>query len=172
MQSNTPLLVFRIFIGICVVLLVFSFFLWPDQDNFSTINATNQRENCNTIGAETPLIEKLVGKVIYQRPDGIHLIRIGDTVSQRLVDYGTNPRWSPDGKRIAFVHGNAIKLFTGKSREIKHLATANQAKALCFSPDGQSVIFTDNDVLRQVAISNGKITTLLKDSVFYEVDIT
>lgn len=116
-------------------------------------------------------IDKLVGKTVYQRPDGIYMIRTGEQSSQRLLDYGTNPRWSPDGKQVAFIHGNAIMLLTVKNRQVRQLATAAKAKALCFFPDGRSVLFTDDKLLRRVEIKSRKIKTLLKDGQFYEVAI-
>ena len=171
MQSNPTPFYWGRFVGTCIVLLGFCFFLWPAQSNVSTVKTTGQPGNSHTLAAETAFIDKLVGKVVYQRHDGIYLIRTGDKSPQRLVGYGTSPRWSPDGKRIAFVHGNAIMLFTERSGKVKQLATASKAKALCFYPDGQSVIYTDDNVLRQVEIINGKVTTLLKGGEFHEVDI-
>lgn len=116
-------------------------------------------------------IDTLSGKIVYQTPAGIYEIAVGEKTPYRLVDYGTNPRWSPDGKQIAFVHNNAIMLFSKKTGKIKQLAKAEKAKSLCFYPDGQSVVFTDNKLLRRVEIANGKITTLLAGGPFYEVDM-
>ena len=116
-------------------------------------------------------IDKLFGKIVYQTPAGIYEIIPGTKTPYRLIDYGTNPRWSPDGKHIAFIHGNAIMLFSKKAGTIKRLATAGKAKSLCFYPDGKSVVFTDNKLLRLVEIANGKVITLLTGGPFYEVDM-
>ncbi|AGF79149.1 hypothetical protein UWK_02613 [Desulfocapsa sulfexigens DSM 10523] len=120
---------------------------------------------------ETALVDKLIGKIVYQRPDGIYMITVGEKSPQHLLNYGTNPRWSPNGKQIAFVHGNAILILTVKDGTVKQLATASKAKALCFFPDGKSVIFTDDKLLRRVDIKSRKIKTLLQGEQFYEVDI-
>lgn len=145
-------------VNICILLLVFCFFSWS--------SATAQPVN-----NKTAFLDKLTGKVVFQRPDGIYLMEVGEESQQRLVDYGTNPRWSPNGKQIAFIHGNAIMLVTERNGKVKHLATAGKAKALCFDPDGRSVLFTDNNLLRRVNIRNKKVKTLLKGDRLYEVDM-
>jgi len=116
-------------------------------------------------------IDKLSGKIVYQTTDGIYEITVGEKIAHRLIDYGVNPRWSPDGQQIAFIHGNAIMLFSKKTGEIKRLAMAGKARSLCFYPDGKSVIFTDNKHLRLVTIANNKTTTLLTGGPFYEIDM-
>ncbi len=96
---------------------------------------------------------------------------VGENTPHCLVNYGTNPRWSPDGKHIAFIHDNTIMLFSKNTDKIKQLAKAGKAKALCFYPDGKSIIYTNNKNLRRVDISNGKVTPLLTGDSFYEVDM-
>ena len=116
-------------------------------------------------------IDKLSAKIVYQRPDGIYEIAVGEKTAHRLVNYGTNPRWSPDGQQVAFIHGNAIMLLSKKTGKIQLLAKATKAKSLCFFPDGKSVVYTDNKFLRLVTIASGKISTLLTGGPFYEVDM-
>ncbi len=139
-----------------IIFLFMGFFFGPSYSHAAT---------------ETALVDKLIGKIVYQRPDGIYLIKVGEKSPQHLLNYGTNPRWSPNGKQIAFVHGNAIFILAIKDGTVKQLATAGKAKALCFFPDGKSVIFTDDKLLRQVDIKSRKIKTLLQGEQFYEVDI-
>ncbi len=151
-----------------VVLLTFYFFLFLV---FAVI-ATDFSKNRNRVVTESVFIDNLIGKVVYQKPDGIYLIKVGEKSPQRLFNYGTNPRWSPDGKQIAFLYGNAIMLFSENSGKSRQLAIAGKAKALCFYPDGQSVVYTDNNLLRRVEINSGKVTTLLEGNNFYEVDMS
>jgi len=158
MQSYSSPLKESQFIKICVLLLVFCCLSW----SAATAQPTNNKPT---------LLNKLTGKVVFQRPDGIYLMQVGEESQQRLVDYGTNPRWSPNGKQIAFIHGNAIMLVTEKNGKTKHLATAGKAKALCFAPDGRSVLYTDNNLVRRVDIRNGKVETSLTGDRFYEVDM-
>ncbi len=116
-------------------------------------------------------IDKLSAKIVYQKTDGIYELTVGEKTAHRLVNYGTNPRWSPDGQQVAFIHGNAIMLLSKATGKIQLLARAVKAKSLCFYPDGKSVVYTDNKLLRLVTIANGKIRTLLTGGPFYELDM-
>lgn len=158
MQSYSSPLKESTFYTIGILLLVFCCYSWSA--------ATAQPMNDNTA-----FLDKLTGKVVFQRPDGIYLMKVGEEAQQRLVEYGTNPRWSPNGKQIAFIHNNAIMLVTVKNGKIRHLATAGKATALCFNPDGRAVVFTDNNLLRRVDIRNKKVRTVLKGDRFYEIDM-
>ncbi len=116
-------------------------------------------------------IDTLSAKIVYQRDSGIYEISVGEKTAHLLVNYGTNPRWSPDGQQIAFIHDNAIMLLSKKTGKIQLLARAGKARSLCFYSDGKSIIYTDNKLLRRVTIASGKISTLLTNGPFYEVDM-
>jgi len=77
------------------------------------------------VSTKPEFIDTLLVKIVYQKPDGIYTIKTGEKSPQRLINYGTNPRWSPDGKRITFIHGNAIMLFTVKNEKVRQVATAD-----------------------------------------------
>ncbi|MHB8810781.1 MAG: flippase-like domain-containing protein [Desulfobulbaceae bacterium] len=115
--------------------------------------------------------EKVRGKVVYQRPDGIYLLDLRDKTPKRLVPYGTYPRWSPDGGRFVFVHGNDIVLADAEGREVTKIAVAERARAVCFAPDGRSVLFSDGRFLKKVEVATGRVTTLLQNNEFREFDL-
>ena len=114
---------------------------------------------------------KVRGKIVYQRPDGIYLLDLRDKTPKRVVPYGTYPRWSPDGGRFVFVHGNDIMLADAEGREVRKIAVAERARAVCFAPDGKSVLFSDGRFLKKVEVATGLVTTLLQNNEFREFDL-
>jgi len=112
------------------------------------------------------------GAIVYQRPDGIYTRTLNEGKPDRVVGYGSYPRWSPDGTRIVFVHANTILLTDRKGRDVKKLATAKKARAVCFMPDGKSVLFTDGNEVKMVALSTLQVTTLVRNNEFREIDIS
>lgn len=113
----------------------------------------------------------LKGKLIYQRPDGIYKMEIGTSREQQLTTYGTCPRWSPDGKNIAFVYGNDIMLMHENGSKINKLAKATKAKALCFHPHGKEVLFTDGRTIKSVNIADKRVVTVAHGHEFLELDV-
>jgi len=119
-------------------------------------------------------IHQLVeGRVVYQRPDGIYSVKIGRKQEKRLSKNGSNPRWSPTGKSIVFVHRNEIRIMDRKGGQKKTLAQAQKAKAVCFDHSGKAVLFTDKKTIKRVYIKTGKIETILRGKYdFLELDIS
>jgi Tol biopolymer transport system component len=78
---------------------------------------------------------------IYKvNPDGRHLTRLAD---------GLVPRWSPDGKRIAFIKEDGIYLMNqdgSKATELVNDSTAIEASLvglnLSWSPNGERIVFS------------------------------
>ncbi len=159
--------------GTFVVLIALCYFLLPGDNTLQQVRASTHAGILKAEGANTvsPTPFRMTGKVVYQRPDGIYTVKIGSKKPQRIVEYGTSPRWSPDGKKIAFVDGNKIMIVSPRGGKAKAIATAAKAKAVCFDPDGQSVLFTDHKSLRRVDLRRQKVTTVLKGNEFLEIDI-
>ncbi len=130
-----------------------------------------QAKNFAFLPIETPaILRNLSAKIVYQRPDGLYVLQIGDSRPQRITDHGSHPRWSPDGKQITYVHDNTIMLISDAEQNPIRLATAERAKAVVFEPDGKSVIFTNGQKLQKVEITSGKVTTLLENKKIKEID--
>ena len=119
-----------------------------------------------------PLKDKIAGWVVYQRPDGIYKTRVDKRQSQRLVENGTYPRWSPDGKMIAFLRGRAIMVMTSEGGRPQEIAAVDRPRAVCFHPDGRRVLFTDGKIIRSVRLSDRKVQTVLRGYDFRELDIS
>lgn len=115
--------------------------------------------------------EKVQGKIVYQRPDGIYTLTLQADMPKRIVPFGSYPRWSPDGQQIVFVHGNAIMLTDEAGKDMHKIAVAGKAKAVCFFPDGRSVLFSDGNSIKKVELKGLQVTTLLTDGEFRELDV-
>jgi eukaryotic-like serine/threonine-protein kinase len=64
----------------------------------------------------------------------------------RLGDLtGSNPTWSPDGKKIAYSKGDSLYLATGGGTESRKLVTVPGAGWLRWSPDQKRLRFTVHD---------------------------
>ena len=45
-------------------------------------------------------------------------------------------------------------------------------RAVCFAPDGKSVLFSDGTFLKKVELATGRVTTLLENNEFREFDLS
>jgi uncharacterized protein (TIRG00374 family) len=159
--------------GSVAVILSGFLFLFPWQNGGQFVPSA---ETSGSLVSAAPVKqvheEKLKGKIIFQRQDGIYLLNLRDRAPRRLVPYGTYPRWSPDGGQFVFVHGKAIMLADAEGRDPKKIAVAEKARAVCFAPDGKSVYFSDGTLLKKVELGTGRVTIMLENNEFREVDIS
>lgn len=133
-----------------------------------------EREIKHSDTIKPPFPPGATAKIVYQRSDGIYMKKIGDGIGDnppsKLTDYGSYPRWSPDGKKVAFIHNNAIMLLTVGDRSIRQIALAHQTKAVIFGSDGESIIYTDGKILRELDLKSNKTTPLLSKTAVKEID--
>lgn len=159
---------FTVSVGAAVVLCLL---LLPDGTKTDGIARAEPTSGEAAIGSLS-----IAGKVVYQRTDGIYVTEISGAENnngktERLVSEGTYPRWSPDGRQIAYVRGNDIMLYNLKGKNARKLTTAGQARAVCFRADGKAVLFTDGKSVREVDIASGVDLELISGSRFLEIDI-
>lgn len=153
-----------------LVLPLFCFWLLLETGINNSANGSavyQTKEISQSIVSQPP-----AGKVVYQRPDGIFTVRIGDKNEIQLSNSGTAPRWSPDGTQITYVDGNKIMLMNGNGQNKRQLADTSKGKAACFHPSGRSVLYTNHDKIEMVTISNGDINVLATGNEFFELDIS
>lgn len=95
---------------------------------------------------ETPDVEA------NTRPRQIYLAPASGGEAKRITSEGTRnerPRWSPDGKRVAFTSNRSgsaqvwiMEADGAKARQVTNLST--EAAGVLYSPDGKNLVFTSS----------------------------
>ncbi len=121
---------------------------------------------------EAGLLDGVRGAVVYERPDGVYRSDLGSGRPVCLATNGAYPRWSADGRFVAFVRGREIARVTAEGGEVEVLATAAEAHAVACHPNGEEVLFTDGKTIRSVSLKTREVRTLVSGRTFRELDIS
>jgi Tol biopolymer transport system component len=94
-------------------------------------------------------------------------------LARRVPADASRPKWSPDGKRIAFYGAgpddkSSVFVMAVNGRRLRRIAVADGGDyGLSWSPDGREIAYVDgeplrskNDTLRLVAVDGGRTETL------------
>ena len=111
------------------------------------------------------------GVVVFERTDGIYRQTLGEKTPVSLAREGTYPRWSSDGKQVAFVRGRKIMRVDAGGGEPELLAEAEDPRAVAWMPDGSEVLFTDGKKVKAVQLQTRAIRTVASGYTFREIDV-
>ncbi|MBU1910330.1 MAG: flippase-like domain-containing protein [Verrucomicrobia bacterium] len=124
---------------------------------------------------ETAALNRLAGRidgwVVFQRPDGVYRVRVGETEPVCLASPGEFPRWSPDGQRIAFLQSNRVVQVSRGGGEPEVLTQVLAPRALAYHPSGEEIYFTDGRLIRAVNLKTRAVRDVLSGFQFRELDI-
>ena len=82
-------------------------------------------------------------------------------VSGTPIGRGTEPAWSPDGRRIAFVRGGELHVVAADGRGDRRLTRGGAAASSpAWSPDGRTIAFAAGRDILTVRVADGKLTNL------------
>jgi hypothetical protein len=113
------------------------------------------------------LSQRVRGVVVYERGrDGKHLgiwkTTLGETAAERLTKEGRYPRFSPDGKSLAFLRGDCeLRWMTIQGRRDRLLYTAGaRIPAIAFHPNGREILFLENHEVRTLDLGSLEVRTV------------
>ena len=90
---------------------------------------------------------------------GIWRIRPDGSDNTPVAPAGSDPSFSPDGTRVAFVSSDGTTIFTtslrgGKKHRVVHDASTKTSPV--FSPDGRAIVYSTSDGLWKVRVKGGR----------------
>ena len=83
---------------------------------------------------------------------------------------GSQPRWSPDGKHLAFTRGKLSVLRSSDGR-VRRLNAGTYPFSPRWSSDGQSIVVRDEDGIWRVPIIRGRRVRLVRAAAVGEIDV-
>jgi Tol biopolymer transport system component len=91
-------------------------------------------------------------------------------VEGALVGAGTQPAWSADGSRLAFVRGGGLYVAGAHGENPRRVAS--QASSPAWSPDGRRLVYTSRNDLFTVAAATGRSTRLTRSTEPWRLNVT
>lgn len=108
-------------------------------------------------------------RLVFERPDGVYL-RAVPGEAERLIEGGTWPRWSPDGRFIAFLRDGAVHRYILDEARVEELAPVGDPQAVAVPPGGGEVWFTDGNTVKAVAVEGKAVRTVVEGARVLELD--
>jgi len=89
----------------------------------------------------------------YDQAREVHVVNVATRRTHRLVEDGFEPRWSPDGRWIAF-WGQGLEVVAPDGSERRSIGGA--IWSFSWSPDGRQLAYTNHDGVWAVTVADGE----------------
>jgi WD40-like Beta Propeller Repeat len=108
------------------------------------------------------------GQIAFVRAHQIHKMSAGGSSVTQLTSSGENyrPKWSPDGRRIAYIHETAdgrhdvwVMFANGGGKRPVTTTGDVTSKGASWSPDGTTLAYAADGVLQLVSVTEGSTPT-------------
>ncbi len=109
-------------------------------------------------------------KLLFQRPDGIYLVRPFEGNARRVTPDAIYPRWLPDGRRFVFIRADRVMLHDTVEGGEHELAQGRQLRAVAANPVNGNVLFASGTGIHRVIIGNREIQRLIPGDRTYGLD--
>jgi hypothetical protein len=109
--------------------------------------------------------------VAYEWSGGLYTTRTDTGRTRRVAERGTYPRWSPDGRHLAYWRGNDLLQADADGSNPAILAQAQEPHGLAYNPDGSEILFVDAKSILAVSLQDRSVRTVLAGLKFREIDL-
>lgn len=109
--------------------------------------------------------------VVYEWAGGLYATRTDNGATRRVAECGNYPRWSPDGRHLAYWCGRDLLQADTDGGHPTVLAHAQEPHGLAYHPDGTEILFVDAKSVLAVSLRDGSVRTVLAGMKFREIDL-
>ncbi len=110
------------------------------------------------------------GVVVFERSGAVFVtVADGGGTPVRFAR-GTYPRWSPCGRRIAYVDGERIMVISLEGGDASCVATARAARAVSWDASGDKIYFTDGEEVKIADLVSGGVRPVISGYLVRELD--
>jgi hypothetical protein len=144
--------------ALALIALIFGLRLWRDSGAGD--------------GPLSTLPEGLEGSVVYECGEGICRASLGSGEEIVLTADGRYPRWSPDGRHIAFLRARRLMRMRADGSGAETLASVEAPRAVSYHPGGGEILFTDGMAIKSYLLDSGTVQSRLRGRRFLELDLS
>jgi Tol biopolymer transport system component len=131
-----------------------------------------QSEVAGRVPDMSELGKEIEGAVVYEHRGGIYKTVIGGKEGVLLAGKGTYPRWSPDGRHVAFLRDGNLLRMNAEGGEVEVLLAVKDPRALAYHPNNREILFTDGKKVKSYTLEGKKVRPVVEGLRCFEIDVS